>query len=278
MGGIAGALARGEAGRGGGPDPSAAAGEPAGHRRRREATDRSRSERHRRQLIDGALSCLEQRGLAATTVDDIAHAGGCSRATVYRVFPGGRDQVLAAVVASETSSLLSAVSAAVATAGTLGDVVVAGVLGAGRWLAGHRALGRLLGSEPEAVLPWLAFDRQDRLLDAAGQWAAPLLGRWLDHPRAVRLAEHAARIVLVYGIGGSATATVADEGWVRHLVTTYVLPGVGVDPPAPAGTVARDDRSAAPGDGGSTGDRAVAAAGAGGDACFAGTDDEGARL
>lgn len=239
-----------------GPSPTAEAPD---RPPRRGAEACSRAEQHRRRLIDGALRCLERRGLAATTVDDIARAGGCSRATVYRVFPGGRDEVLAGVMAAESSRLLDAVRRATARADALETVVVAGTLGAGRWLADHRLLGTLLAREPEAVLPWLTFERQDRLLQAAGQWAAPLLMRWLEPQQARRLGEHMARIVLVYGIGGSAKDTVADEAWVRHLVATYVLPGS----PSDDATVHR---------------MKGAGADVGDDACAAGVDDEGARL
>jgi len=49
---------------------------------------------HRVRIIDGALACLARHGTAKTTVDDIARQSGVSRATVYRVFPGGRDEIL----------------------------------------------------------------------------------------------------------------------------------------------------------------------------------------
>ena len=58
-------------------------------------------------------SCLARYGTAKTTVDDIARQAGVSRATIYRVFPGGRDEILAAVVDTEVARLFSALGACV---------------------------------------------------------------------------------------------------------------------------------------------------------------------
>jgi AcrR family transcriptional regulator len=49
-------------------------------------------------IVDGALRCLARQGVAKSTVDDIARQAGLSRATVYRTFPRGKDDILAAVV------------------------------------------------------------------------------------------------------------------------------------------------------------------------------------
>ncbi len=59
-------------------------------------------------IIDGALVCLARHGTVKTTVDDVAREAGVSRATVYRAFPGGRDEILGAVVDTEMARLFSA--------------------------------------------------------------------------------------------------------------------------------------------------------------------------
>ena len=48
----------------------------------------------RRARARGAFECIERHGMAKTTVDDVAAASGVSRATIYRIFPGGKDEVL----------------------------------------------------------------------------------------------------------------------------------------------------------------------------------------
>ena len=179
-------------------------------------------------IVDAVLDCLAAQGLAKTTLDDVARAAGCSRATVYRVFPGGKEALLTAAVETEVSRLFSELAVRMGRASSLEDVLVAGMAGAAVTVTGHRALGFLLEHEPEVVLPHLAFDHHDRVLAVVRQYAAPFLGRWLDHDEAERVAEWAARIVLSYLGCPADDVDLTDAGDVRRLVRTYVLPGIGV--------------------------------------------------
>jgi AcrR family transcriptional regulator len=52
----------------------------------------------RAQLLDAAETCFERFGIAKTTMEDVAKAGGVSRATVYRYFADREALVLASVV------------------------------------------------------------------------------------------------------------------------------------------------------------------------------------
>ncbi len=196
-------------------ESAAAPGSPAG-----------RANRYRERVIDATLECLGELGLAATTVDDIARRAGCSRATVYRVFPGGRDAVLAAVVETEAARCMADVAVRMGAATTAQDVVIEGVVGACRWIAGNQALAKIMADEPGVVASWLAFEREGRLLGHAARWAVPFLRRWLAGRDALRVAEWAARLVFVYGLYGPATHDPTDEVWVRHLVGTFVTPGI----------------------------------------------------
>ena len=57
----------------------------------------------RERLLQATYDCVARWGLAKTTVEDAAREAGVSRATVYRYFPGGRDELLSAVVGWEFS-------------------------------------------------------------------------------------------------------------------------------------------------------------------------------
>lgn len=197
------------------------------------AGSRSRSDvtapphqRQRHRIVAAAHDCVERQGVAATTVDDIARAAGCSRATVYRIFSGGREAVLAALAETEIAYFLSDLAVRLGAADSVGSVLVQGIAGAGSWLAQHPIVRRLIDEEPEVVLPWLSFDRQGEVLAFISNWAAPFLGRWMDRQPALRTAEWAARIVLAYGVGRSTAGDLTDELWVRRLVLTFVLPAV----------------------------------------------------
>jgi AcrR family transcriptional regulator len=177
-------------------------------------------------LVDAALACLARQGTLKTTADDVAREAGLSRATLYRAFPGGRDAVLGAVVDTEVARFFSALAVAMGEAEDLEDVLVAGMVSAARQLGEHRALGYLLEHEPGVILPHLAFAAMDRVLEVASTFAAPFFGRWLDPDQAVRGAEWAVRIVVSYLCTPDPAMDLTDEADARHLVRTFVLPGV----------------------------------------------------
>ncbi len=48
-------------------------------------------------VLDAAKTCCERWGLAKVTIEDIANEAGVSRATLYRMFPGGKDVLFEAL-------------------------------------------------------------------------------------------------------------------------------------------------------------------------------------
>jgi AcrR family transcriptional regulator len=191
---------------------------------RRLGTDDRSSQRIR--VVDAALRCVARQGIHKTTVDDVAREAGLSRATLYRAFPGGKEAVLAAVVQTEVARLFSRMAAAMGEASDLEEVLVAGMVEAARRLSAHPALRTLLEHEPGVVLPHLAFDRMDRVLRTAGDFAAPFLARWLEPDEAARAAEWAARVAVSYLACPRPGIDLTDVHDARHLVDTFVVPGI----------------------------------------------------
>ena len=177
-------------------------------------------------VVDAALACIARQGVAGTTLDDVARAAGCSRATVYRVFPGGKDAVLGAVVDTEVSRFFSALALRMGAAASVEDVIVEGMAEAAARVAEHPALRYLLAHEPELVLSQLAFARMDEVLALTCAFTTPFLGRWLDPAESRRVAEWAARIVVSYLMCPADGVDLTDVRQVRRLVRLFVLPGV----------------------------------------------------
>jgi AcrR family transcriptional regulator len=177
-------------------------------------------------MVDAALRCLARQGAAKTTVDDMARESGFSRATLYRTFPGGKEDVLGAVVSTEVARLFSSLAVAMGGAGDLEEVLVAGMTEAARRLSTHRALDYMLRHEPGVILPSLTFADMDRILFMAGDFAAPFFARWLEPDQASRAAEWAIRIVLTYVADPAPGTDLADPDDTRSLVRAFVLPGI----------------------------------------------------
>lgn len=192
---------------------------------------------NRVRIIDGTLACLARHGTVKTTVDDIARQSGVSRATVYRAFPGGRDEILGAVVDTEMARLFSALGVCLGNAGDLTTALVGGIVEASTRLRDHAALHFLVEHEPGIILGHLAFDESDRLLATASRFTAPFLARWMSPDEALRVAEWAARIVLSYAISPSSRLDACDEADATRLVTTFMLPGIQALQSAVAGPI-----------------------------------------
>src|SRR2546421_543042 len=156
-------------------------------------------------LLDAASTCIGRVGLGKTTLDDVAREAGCSRATLYRYFPG-KPALIGALVAREAGVLEQVLEARTAEAESLEDAVVAIVVTAAGWLASQPALNFVMTAEPEVVLPHLAFDGADRVLRAGARVIAPSLRRFLDgrdggddeYADSERAGEWLARMVLSY--------------------------------------------------------------------------------
>jgi AcrR family transcriptional regulator len=191
----------------------------------RSEVDRSRSP-HRERIVDATLDCLARQGTLKTTVDDIARRAGVSRATVYRVFPGGRDEILAAVGDTEMARLFSALGVRLGEAADLTEALVGGMVEATSRVRDHAALAYLVEHEPEMVLGHLAFDESDRLLTTASRFVGPFLARWMSPSEAARVAEWATRIVLSYIIAPSPALDLTDPAQATRLVEAFVLPGI----------------------------------------------------
>jgi AcrR family transcriptional regulator len=177
-------------------------------------------------IVDAMLECLARQGTQKTTVDDVARCAGLSRATVYRLFPGGKEAMLAAVVETEVARFYAGLAVAMGEAEDLGDALVAGIVHSARRIAAHRALRYMSEHEPGVVLPHLAFGEMDKLLLGASAFAAPFFARWLEPEQASRAAEWAVRIVLSYVATPTERVDLTEVDDARHLVRTFVLPGI----------------------------------------------------
>ncbi len=188
-------------------------------------------------IVGAALRCIARHGIAKTTVDDVAGEAGVSRATIYRVFPGGKDAVLAAAYDTEMARLFSALGVQMGEAEDLTEVLVEGIAGSSRFLEEHQAISYLVAHEPEVVLRRLAFDACDELLAVASGFVAPYLARWMSMDEARRISEWGVRIVLSYLVDPVPGVRLSDPAAARHVVETFVLPGVRAlrvaDPDAP---------------------------------------------
>jgi AcrR family transcriptional regulator len=178
-------------------------------------------------ILEAAHRCVARWGIAKTTLDDIAREAGCSRATVYRAVPGGKQAIFLAGLVLLERRFYAGIEARLQEDSTLEDVLVDLVTSGARFLAWDEAFQYLCAHEPETVLPHLAFDGLEPLLRREAAVITPHLARFLDPDSAWRTAEWLVQIIVHYVLD-PAPVDLTDESAARRFLATYVLPGLAL--------------------------------------------------
>ena len=194
-------------------------------------------------LAQALLRCMGRWGLAKTTIEDIAREAGMSRATAYRLYPGGKTAILDAALAAEICRLVDVVSVEASATADLEDCLVQVLHTSATFLAEHDALGFVQEHEPVVFEQYLGWERLDALLVGAGELLAPVLVRHLPPAEARRTGVWLARLVVSHLQTPNASLDLTDPAGARRLVHDFVLPGLQERiAPVPA----RDDRTDTP--------------------------------
>ena len=109
----------------------------------------------RTRILAAGVACLGRFGIDKTTVDDAAREAGVARATVYRHFPDGKDELIAQTIAWAVEQFFSELAAAVVDAPDFPTLLERGLLHAHRAVEEHEVLQKVLETEPERLLPQL---------------------------------------------------------------------------------------------------------------------------
>jgi AcrR family transcriptional regulator len=204
--------------------------------------DRASAAGPRERIIEATLSCFGRYGVAKTTLDDVAREARCSRATIYRIFPHGKDSVVEAVVAAEIERLFGAIAARIEGLDDLEGLLLAAMQEATERVEAHAPLQFLLAHEPGLILPHVTFANFGPLLARSADFLAPYLSPWLTGEDAPRVGEWVTRIVFSYLVSppaardpdATAVAARPQGAHLRHVVHDFVIPGIRELQSAPA--------------------------------------------
>lgn len=179
----------------------------------------------RQRILEATYACVARWGLSKTTVEDAARQAGVSRATVYRHFPGGRDELVTAVVHWQYVEFFTRLYEEVHGAGSLEEVLELGLPFARRSLLEHEVLQRVLETEPELLLPQLTVEG-NRTVGMISAFLEPYLVRHgVADDKLKQAADFLARMILSY-ISAPGRWDLSDPGQVATLVRTELLAGV----------------------------------------------------
>jgi AcrR family transcriptional regulator len=198
----------------------------------------------RLRILEATYTCVARYGLAKTTVEDAARVSGMARATIYRYFPGGREQLVAEVIAWEAARFFERLAAAVGDSQSLDELLEEALFFAHRAVEEHEVLQKILQTEPDRLLPQLTVESR-RII---GYIRAFLMPHLEAEARAARLepeeaADFVARMLLSF-TGSPGRWDLSDRAQIRELVRTEVLaalqPGATAASPAPTSRAGRD--------------------------------------
>ena len=181
-------------------------------------------------ILDAAKACCERWGFAKVTVDDIAAESSVSRATLYRLFPGGKDVLFDALRVRELEEFFAVLTSQVEATDNLEDLLVASVVAATRELQADQHLALMMASEPGEALSQLTVAGLPRIIRMATVTLTPLVGSYVPPATATRLIDVLARLTISYFLAPSADVDLGDERSAR----AFLRPVIAVLAPIPA--------------------------------------------
>lgn len=177
----------------------------------------------RTRILEATVVLSGRHGMRGFNVEAVATEAGVSRATVYRHFTEGREQMVNEAVAFEVSRFVDGLGFDEGDGVTLSDRLVRVLMRGRDEIAGHEVLGQLLDREPEEVMA-----RLESLLPIFQDVMAAALARHLEREELRsdiepdEAARHLARMVLSY-VTSPGMWELGDETQVRSLVRAELL-------------------------------------------------------
>ena len=180
----------------------------------------------RTRLMQATLDAVGRWGIAKTTVEDVAREASLSRATVYRTFPGGREDLIRDAVAWEVDNFFARLADSVASAEGFEEVIEVALLHAHRQVSEHEVLQKLLVTEADRLVPTITMET-GRLIPLIEAFVVPYLEREQLRPGVTvpEAAAYVARMVTSH-INAPGRWDLDDPDQIRELVRTEILAGI----------------------------------------------------
>lgn len=184
--------------------------------RRRELTDVESI------VLDAALACSHRLGFSKVTIDDICRESGVSRASVYRLFPGGRDVLFEALRVRELHQFFDHVLAEVDGATSAEAIVVSSVVTATSLLQADEHLAMMLSSEPGEALGQLTAAGLPRIIRMATEALSPQLEPLIGQVAAHRLIDLVVRLTVSHFLSPVDSVDLNDATSARQFLVPLI--------------------------------------------------------
>jgi AcrR family transcriptional regulator len=150
------------------------------------------SDAARARILNAAETCFARFGVLKTTVEDIAKLAKVSRATVYRYFDGGRDEIVLGVILRGTDRYLARVRSRIDRQPSLAEAIVEFVEVTTRAARRDPSLIRLFNMDESRATGGMLTGASVALFEKVSMFFVPLFARWPSQVRpGVELADAA---------------------------------------------------------------------------------------
>lgn len=180
----------------------------------------------RDRILAATIEVVAVTGLGGLRMENVARSAGVGRATLYRYFPGGRDQLVNEAITWEVGRFFRELAVEVADAPDLRSRLERGLMFAHRSMAGHRALATVLEADREQFLPRL-HETSPLVVAVVRDYLAPAVASEQLRPGVDvdEAAEYLARMVLSF-IPSPGRWDLTDPDEVARLVDRQFLAGI----------------------------------------------------
>ena len=173
-------------------------------------------------VLDCTKLAIEKWGVSRFTVSDVCDLAEVSRATLYRMFPGGKEVLLEALHVRSLDEFFTTLLDRAAGADSLENLLVRCVVSATTELRNDQHLAMMLATEPGTTLVQFTIDGLSRIVRVASAYLAPLAAQYIPKREADALVEVLARLVISYFLTPSDHFNFTDEASVAKFLNTHI--------------------------------------------------------
>jgi len=189
----------------------------------------------RERIMRGTLRCVERDGVTGFSLEDVAREAGLSRTSIYRHFPGGRQQLVQETATWEVGRFWTRLADAVSELDTLEDRLVRGLVLGRRQITQSAIMANLMDPDLDELVsalepaePLVAAVMRDYMLALLEREQET--GRLRSTVTVEAAADYLTRMVLSV-MAAPAGLDLTDEEATRAVVRRQFLAGIiGEDP------------------------------------------------
>ena len=173
-------------------------------------------------VLDATKLAIEKWGVSRFTIADVCELADVSRATLYRMFPGGKEVLLEVLHVRSLDEFFTTLLDRADGAKSLEDLLVRCIVSATTQLRNDQHLAMMLATEPGTTLMQFTIDGLSRIVRVAALYLAPHVSNFLPKREADALVEVLARLVISYFLTPSDHFDFTDSASAAKFLNTHI--------------------------------------------------------